>query len=347
MPLKARVFIPDNITKQPKEEQMLQLKKGDVIGIFSPSSPVTWACPRRFQRAKKYLTDKGFKILEGSLTGKNDFYRSGSIQARARELNDLIRNPKVSCIMSTIGGMNSNSLLPYVDYKALSENPKVIVGYSDVTALLLGIYAKTKIQTYYGPALVASFGEFPPFTDITFKGFQDVLVAERPLPYSYKMPSLWTDEYIDWEKQQRAKTPYPNAWLTVNCGRCRGRLIGGNLNTMQSIWGSPYMPAIEQGDVLLIEDSLKNAASVERGFAFLKINGVFDKVGGIILGKHELFDNQKSGRKPYQILQEVLDNDNIPLLADFDCSHTHPMFTMPIGSQIELDATNQKVTLHG
>ena len=88
--------------------QIDKLKEGDVVGIFSPSSPITYSCPKRFERAKRYLESKGFKILEGNLTGKSDYYRSGSIIERAEELNSLIRNPLVKCIMSTIGGMNSN-----------------------------------------------------------------------------------------------------------------------------------------------------------------------------------------------------------------------------------------------
>lgn len=83
------------------------LKVGDKIGIYSPSSPVTYTAPSRFKRPKMFLENKGFEIIEGTLTGKSDFYRSGSIQERAEELNALIRNPEVKCIMSTIGGMNS------------------------------------------------------------------------------------------------------------------------------------------------------------------------------------------------------------------------------------------------
>jgi len=105
------------------------------------------------------------------------------------------------------------------------------------------------------------------------------------------------------------------------------------------------MPTIQQGDILFIEDSLKSADTVERSFSFLKVNGVFDKVSGIILGKHELFDDKGTGRKPYEILQEVLNGQELPFLAEFDCCHTHPMFTLPIGLEIELDAANKKVSL--
>lgn len=325
--------------------KMLRLKKGDTIGVFSPSSPITYVCPKRFERSKKYLEDKGFKILEGNLTGKHDFYRSGSIKERAEELNSLIRNPEVKCIMSTIGGMNSNSILPYIDYDAFKKNPKIIIGYSDVTAILLAIYAETGISTYYGPALVASFGELPPFVDCTYKYFKDILIDEPKFPYVFETPKYWTDEYINWETQDRSKEKRDNKWITVYEGVTKGRVIGGNLNTMQGIWGSKYMPEIKEGDILFIEDSLKDAATIERSFSLLKLNGVFDKISGIILGKHELFDDQKTGRKPYEILLEVLGDKKLPFIADFDCCHTHPMITLPIGCEIELDATNKNIRI--
>lgn len=322
-----------------------KLKPGDAIGIFSPSSPITYSCPKRFERAKSYLINKGFSIIEGKLTGKQDYYRSGSIKERAEELNALIRNPEVKCIMSTIGGMNSNSILPYIDYEAFIKNPKFIVGYSDVTAMLLAIYAKTGISTYYGPALVASFGEFEPFVDETFKYFEDITTCKLELPYEFKAPKYWTEEFINWETQDRSKAKNENQWITVYEGITSGRVIGGNLNTMQGIWGSSYMPEIKEGDILFIEDSLKDAATIERSFSLLKLNGVFDRISGIILGKHELFDDLKTGRKPYEILLEVLGDKKLPFIADFDCCHTHPMITLPIGCKLELDAGRKKITI--
>lgn len=122
-----------------------KLKQGDTIAVFSPSSPATVTAEVRYQRGKSYLKSKGFCFVEGSLTGKIDGYRSGSIAERVVELNELIRSPEVRCVIAAIGGMNSNSLLPYVDYNALKADPKIIIGYSDVMALLLGIYAKTGI----------------------------------------------------------------------------------------------------------------------------------------------------------------------------------------------------------
>jgi muramoyltetrapeptide carboxypeptidase len=328
-----------------KMNNIAKLKSGDSIGIFSPSSPITYFCPNRFDRAKKYLQSKGFKIVEGNLTGKYDFYRSGSIKERVEELNCLIRNPKIKCIMSTIGGMNSNSILPYIDYEALKRNPKIIIGYSDVTAILLAIYAQTGITTYYGPALVASFGELSPFVDRTYQYFKELLIDEIQFPHILSSPSFWTEESIDWETQDRAKEQKENQLITVYGGIVRGRLIGGNLDTIQGVWGSKYMPIIKDGDILFIEDAIKDAGTIERSFSLLKLNGVFDKISGIILGKHQLFDDLRTGRKPYEILLEVLGDKKLPFIADFDCCHTHPMMTLPIGCEIELDATNKKVTI--
>ncbi|MEG1720614.1 MAG: LD-carboxypeptidase, partial [Pseudoflavonifractor sp.] len=241
--------------------------------------------------------------------------------------------------------MNSNSSLPYLDYGALKRSPKMIVGYSDVTALLLGIYAKTGLVTYYGPAVAASFGEFPPFVDETYQFFEHVAMGNVGMPYGLPTPKAWTEEFIDWETQNRSKQGNDNHLVTVHRGKAMGRIIGGNLNTMQGIWNTEYMPELRTGDILFLEDSLKDAADIERSFSLLKISGVFDKIGGIILGKHELFDDLKTGRKPYEILQEVMGDVSYPVLAEFDCCHTHPMLTIPIGCTVELDATNQAVTI--
>ncbi|WP_404838206.1 S66 peptidase family protein [Aeromonas media] len=322
------------------------LKPGDTIGFFSPSSAATAWAPRRFERARAFLEGQGFRLKAGSLTGERDHWRSGSIAARAEELNALIRDPQVRAIMSVIGGNNSNSLLPYLDYEALKRDPKILIGYSDVTALLLGIHARTGLVTFYGPALVASFGELPPLVDETLAGFLSVCMAGgASLPHRLPTPTQWTDERLDWENQTRAKQCQPNRLVSVGSGRVRGRLIGGNLNTMAGIWGSPYMPSIARGDILLLEDSLLSAETVERSFAHLKLCGVFDRIGGLVLGKHELFDDRGSGRRPLDILLEVVGEPTFPILAEFDCAHTHPMLTVPLGIEAELDLDGQCLTL--
>lgn len=247
--------------------------------------------------------------------------------------------------MSTIGGTNSNALLPYIDYEAFKKDPKIMIGYSDATAVLLAIYAKTSIPVFYGPALVPSFGEFEPFVKDTYDYFSETLMQQQTLPYQVPLPPYWSDEPVNWEEKTQEKEARKNEWICVREGNVTGRLIGGNLNTMAGIMGSPYMPIIRSGDVLLLEDTMKTAAVVEKNFNLLKLNGVFEKVSGIILGKHELFDDQGTGRKPHEILLEVLGDRELPFLAEFDCAHTQPMLTMPIGKTATLDATEKRIEL--
>lgn len=329
---------------------MVIMKAGKVshdvtVGIFSASSPVSATVPVRYGRGKEYLTNKGIHVVDGNLYGKQDFYRSGSIQERAAEFNELLYREDVQILMASIGGNNTNSILPYIDYAYLKNHPKIIIGYSDTTALLLAIYAKNGLVTFYGPALASSFGEFPPFVDMTYDSFRKVILKGCSIPFTYTMPLVWTDEYISWSEQVRSKKPQPNRWITVIPGVCTGRLVGGNLNTMEGFFGTEYMPEIQEGDILLIEDSLKDACTIERSFSLLKLAGVLDKVGGIILGKHEQFHDNGTGKKPYEILLEVLNGRQVPILAEFDCCHTHPMFTVPIGCQVTMNATEQTVML--
>ena len=322
------------------------LKRGDKIAFFSPSSPATVFAPKRFERAKQFLESKGFELVAGELTGKSDGYRSGSIQERVEELNALIRDPSVRCIMSTIGGNNSNALLPYIDYEALKNDPKVIIGYSDVTALLLGIHAKTGIPTFYGPALVASFGEFAPLVEETFASFHEILCQDLD-QHTYKMPAVWTDFRAEWETQDKAKPVYQNEWQFLGSGVVEGRIIGGNLNTMGAIWGSEYMPEIKQGDILLVEDCMLGVETVERSFSLLKACGIFDRVSAIVLGKHELFNDRGTGRTPLDVLLEVLNGQAVPILSGFDCCHTHPMFTLPLGSSCKIDFDQHSISISG
>lgn len=144
-------------------------------------------------------------MVDGNLYGKRDFYRAGSIQARAAEFNELLYRDDVQILMASVGGNNTNPILPYIDYEYVKGHPQIIIGYSDTTALLLALYAKTGLITFYGPALASSFGEFPPFMDWTYDSFQQVILEACPIPYPYSMPPVWTDEFIDWNEQAGSK----------------------------------------------------------------------------------------------------------------------------------------------
>jgi len=325
------------------------LKIGDMIGFFSPSFPVTMTTLNSFNRAKNFFINKGFRLKAGNLTVKSDFYRSGTIRERTDELNTLFRDPEVRCIMSTTGGYNSNYLLPYLDYQALVQDPKIIIGYSDDTALLAGIYAKIGLVTFYGPALVAFFGELPTFVNETYQHFCKLLMHPCAKPYYYNLPYKWIDERLNRGTSEpiRRRLPYKNKCFFWGKGTVEGRVIGGNLNTLSGITYSKWMPEIQDGDILFIEESQLDIAIFERSFSMLKSNGVFDKVNAIILGKRVLFNDAVSGRQLCDVLREVLAEKPLPLVDGFDCSHRHPMLTLPFGARLRIDFDNHIVAIIG
>lgn len=158
------------------------------IGVFSSSSPISATVPVRYDRGVAYLESKGFTVVHGQQYRKQDFYRSGSIQERVEEFNQLLYREDIPILMASIGGNNTNSILPYIDYDYLKAHPKIIIGYSNVTALLLAIYAKTGLVTFYGPAVASSFGELPPFVDETFTAFYELVCGKISYPTRFLCP---------------------------------------------------------------------------------------------------------------------------------------------------------------
>lgn len=314
------------------------------IGIFSPSMPISVYYPNRFNRAVNFLKQQGIEVVYGNLTNFSDGYRSGDAKQRANEFNELLYNEEVDCILATIGGMNTNSILPYIDYEYIKKNPKLIVGYSDVSALLNAIYAKTGIHTVYGPTLMSAFGEIGPLANACFTYFSKLFIEGQILPHVIPKPHAYSDEHVDWETQSDMKKLYRNQWKTVRSGIVKGRLIISNLGTLAYTYGSEYFPEIKQGDILAIEDTMDNPMQVERSYAHLKLCGIFDKLGGIIVGKHASYDDLGTKKQPEDLLLEFIEND-IPVLAQVDIGHTLPVLSLPIGSIITLDATNQTICI--
>lgn len=320
------------------------LQRGDTIGIITPSFPAPHHFPERYERGIDQLKRMGFFVREGKCTYRTEGYRSASIKERASEFNDLLRDPDIKAIISTIGGTNSNSLLPYIDYEALRRNPKIIMGYSDVTALLLACYEQTGVTTFYGPAIVPSFGEYKTMFADGERYVREVLCLERTAPYTLDVPRVWTEEMLDWSTQDREKVFRPNdGWLTLRDGRARGKLVGGNMNTMTGFLKSDYFPDMN-GTIVFLEDSFKTMADEERSLSMLKLAGVFDQINGLIIGKHEHFD---AGGAPFSfedLLLEVLGDVTFPILTNVDIGHTFPSHVFPIGIDVELDATAGTIT---
>ncbi|WP_047999674.1 S66 family peptidase [Lactiplantibacillus herbarum] len=315
------------------------------IGYYSASTPITAISPQRFARAKRFLKAQDVQLVAGVLTNQQDHYRSGFIQQRVSELNTLIYDETIDVIMATIGGTNTNAVLPYLDYAYLNQHPKTIVGYSDATALLLAVQTKApNCRVIYGPALVASLGEWSPLVEMTWRNFLAVYQTPMQQVVTVAAPTEWTDEAANWETYDYPKQMQINEWHYTTQPVLSGRLIGGNLNTMYGFLKSPYFPQLTADDILFIEDAEKDAATLEKNFVMLQLAGIFKQVKGIILGKHALFDDQGTNRRPIDILLEVLNGQELPIIYDYDSCHTVPMISTPLGAQVRIDAVEQTVS---
>ncbi len=315
------------------------LRPGDTIGIVSPSYPVTAEAPESVRKAVKFLQSRGYRIKLGRLTGKKNFYRSGGIRERAEELNEMFRDPQVRCVMAAMGGFVTNAALPYLDYAALRRDPKIIVGHSDITALLLGVSSCAGIVSFHGPNLVPDFRQPDWAAEFSLHSLQEAVSGAC----RYELPSFYCKSPPCWDEDGWKAEKTPNRLLTVRAGCAEGRLIGGNLNSMTGILGTPYMPAFEEGDILFLEDTQEDAAFAERYFSTLKLAGILEKAAGILLAKHRDFNSMGAGCGPADILLEVLGDRHIPILAEFDSGHTAPCQTLPIGGMVRLDAGRQAV----
>ncbi|SFA87101.1 MULTISPECIES: S66 peptidase family protein [unclassified Bacillus (in: firmicutes)] len=321
-----------------------KLRIGDKIGIITPSTPAPVMFQERYQRGLVYLRKLGFDVVEGKCSKLSEGYRSATIMERVEEINDFFRNDEIKAIISTIGGNNSNSLLPYLDYEYFKRNPKIVMGYSDVTALLLGLYTKTGMTTFYGPAIVPSFGEFPEMLPKGREYFENIVLLKKRAPYALEIPHEWTEEMIDWKNPTRAKHMQENdGWKCVREGKTTGKLIGGNMNTMSGFMSSEFFPDLTDC-ILFIEDSFKDMANQERYLSMLKLAGVFDKIKGLIVGKHEHFKCLDAPFSFEELLLEVIGEKNFPILTNVDIGHTFPSHVFPIGIKVELDATKGCIT---
>ena len=321
-----------------------RLSNGTTIGVFSPSLPLINEAPGAALRAEEFIRSQGFNVKRGKLWGKADSYRTGTPEERADEFNTLLRDPEVDILMASVGGVGITSgMLPYADYEYFAAHPKPVVGMSDVTPLIMALYAKTGVPAYYGSNFVTSYARLSPYREIAFKSLRDVLSFEDS--YEYSFPEFYSDEVIDWTKELKEEKRIPNEIVTVNEGRVTGRLIGGNLYTISGIWGTPFMPQLRKGDILFIEDTGEWACSVERCLAQLKISGVFDTVGGLIIGKCREYDDYGTGMKYHEFIYDYIGRPDIPVLAECDFSHTAPMLTIPVGITAELDSGAKTVRL--
>lgn len=324
-----------------------KLIKSDQIGLISNSAPLAGLVPHRTKNGLKMLRDLGFKPKLGTSALKVEDYIAGSPENRAKDINLLFKDKNIKAIISFIGGDHSNQLLKLLDYEVIKNNPKIIMGYSDSTVLLLAIYTQTGLVTFYGPTVLNQFAEYPKMLDFTLDHFKKTVMSNTPIRKI--MPSLqWTEEVMDWfEKKDlsRARKMKKNSgWEWLKEGKANGVLIGGCLASLMHLRGTKFWPNFN-GTILFWEISESESSifkgepisAVDSHLADLENSGVFDKICGMVIGRPYRY-SKTDEKQLIDLIKKRTKKYNFPILYRVDFGHTDPVITMPIGVKSSLDS---------
>lgn len=305
-----------------------RLRQGQRIGIIAPASSV----PEfdQITMAGEIITSLGFEPVEGKNLHARTHYLAGDDRGRAADVNAMFADNSVDAIFCLRGGYGTTRMLPYLDYDVIRDNPKVIIGYSDITGLINAITVKTGLVTFHGPIALQNF------TDYTLNEYRKVLVEPTPTAVIGAAPPFETRAgLID-------KT---NRILTITGGKARGRLVGGNLTLLASINGTPYEPDYE-GAILFLEDVDEAPYRVDRMLTELWLSGHLQKVAGVALGKFTDADgyggNEFSLEDVFRMRFESL---GVPTVRGLMIGHVEDQTTVPIGIEAELDADKGNIRL--
>ncbi|MBD9368523.1 LD-carboxypeptidase [Xanthomonas sp. XNM01] len=297
----------------------MPLNKGDTIGLVSPSGAVDEALS--LQLAQEAMQALGFKVKLGAHFAGRYGHLAGSDAERAADLNAMFADREVRAVVCTRGGSGAARLLPLLDYDAIRRNPKVLLGYSDITALHNAIQAKTGLVTFHGPIGSGSWNRF------NVDQFQRVFFDRELLEYRNKVEP--GDELV----------PRRNRTVTITGGKARGELAGGNLTVLTALAGSPYLPDF-RGKILFLEDVSEAPYRIDRMFSTLKLSGVLDQVAGVIFGECTDCDpgNGYGSLTLDQIFHDHLVPLGVPVYRGAMIGHIREQFIVPVGGRVEMDA---------
>lgn len=298
------------------------LVPGDTVALVAPCGISAEADVRRFADS---FAAAGFDVrLDPAIPGRRHRYLAGTDDERATELNLAILDPAVRGIFVLRGGYGLTRILDRLDYAALRRDPKVIAGYSDVTALHLAVASQARVITFHAPmaSSVRASGPDPTFAE---RSFRDMLLLE---------PTA---------SPRRIPIPAASSVSTVVGGRCEGRLVGGNLSLITATLGTPYAIRAE-GGVLLIEDVDERPYRVDRMMSHLRLAGVLDQVSGVVVGRFTCNDPEEQALQR-EVVLEYCRALGCPVVADFPCGHVADNATLPLGARVLLDADAGTLTV--
>lgn len=316
-----------------------KLSDGNEIRVVAPALSLKTVSKNNKKIANKRFLDLGLKLTFGKHVEENDEFGSSSIKSRLEDLHEAFRDKKVKAIIAAIGGSNSNQLLGYLNWNLIKNNPKILCGYSDITALSNAIYVKTGLVSYSG-LCYSTFGQELYF-EYNLEYFKKCLFSDKP--YEIKPAEKWSDDC--WDKNQKARKMVKNkGFLIINEGLASGTILGANLDTFNLLQGTEYFPDL-QNSVLFLEDTHDvEPETFDRDLQSVLHLPDFKGVKGIVIGRFQKA-SKMTDEKLIKIIKTKKELNNLPIVANVDFGHTDQHATFPIGGEVNLQAQKNKTNI--
>jgi muramoyltetrapeptide carboxypeptidase len=303
-----------------------RLEPGDTVGLIEPASSTFESM--KIQIAIEVIEALGLKAKPAPHVSDRYGYLAGKDKDRAADVNQMFADPSVKAVVAVRGGWGCARLLPHLDFGVIAKNPKILVGYSDLTAMLLPVFARTGLVTFHAPMGASSWNDFN---------------------VDYLKRVLFNAEAVTFENLREMKdtlVQVENRVETITPGVARGRLLGGNLSVLAGIVGTGYLPDWT-GAILFVEEVEENIYRVDRLLTQLRLAGILNKVRGVVFGN---CTRCEPGRGFGSLtLEEVLDDHvkvlGVPAWSGAMIGHIERQFTLPEGLDVEIDATKGTITM--
>lgn len=295
-----------------------KLNRGDLIGVIAPSSPINNS--EKINNAVKYFEAQGYPVLLGKSVFSEKGYLAGDDDLRLNDFHSMFANKNVKAIICLRGGYGSIRFIDKINFKLIRSNPKIFVGFSDITTLQLAILEKAKLITFAGPMISTYFGldENENFIE---EQFWDMITSNK--------------------KKRRIVNPNSEKYFVLNKGRAEGRLIGGNLTSLIALSGSRFLPTFDNS-ILLLEEISEPPYKIDRMFNMLRRQNIIKKAKGIILGRFIDCYEQDSDKKTLTLNEVILDyfaNIRKPVIYNVNHGHVNNNITLPIGARCKINTT--------
>jgi muramoyltetrapeptide carboxypeptidase len=303
------------------------LKKGDTVGIVSPGmAPFEEG---EIESAFQWLRKLGLKWKLGDHINDRYGHLAGTDRVRVDDFHKMWADPEVSAVIPLRGGNGAVRLLPRLDFQLIERNPKIIMGFSDITGLLVPIHQRTGLMTFHGPILCSLY-ESP----YTFNNFQKAVMSAKPIGLVTDPPPT-----TPWGSQ------YSNSRFPIAPGKARGRLVGGNLTVIRQLMGTPFEIDTDK-KIVFLEDVCEEPFNIDRMLTQLLLANKLQKASAIIFGESVNCRPGESGRRTLplnysleRVLRERLGDLGIPVVFGMHFGHGKEKFVLPLGAFASLEVT--------